>query len=94
MEMVYSYEQIKDLLGTEIVYNDYLGMSRSGSIAWAEPYITPDNDGSVAWLYIADTDLDYNNKTIIVNFGSMQKPDMREIHYADMRLSTEISIDK
>ena len=88
-----AYDQIKEVIGKAVMYQDYLGIQRFAIIGWLEPYLTDGSDG-VYWLYLIDDDTDYNNKELVVNYGPPAKPDMRTIMYAEMRLSTEVSLDK
>lgn len=88
-----AYDQIKEVIGKAVMYQDYLGIQRFAIIGWLEPYLTDGSDG-VYWLYLIDDDTDYNNKELVVNYGTPAKPDMRTIMYAEMRLSTEVSLDK
>ena len=86
-----------DVIGKSIIYHDYLGLQRYGKIAWIEAYEGPDNDdpeGYIAWIYIIDEDPEYNVHEMVVNFGTDTKPDVRSFMYAEVRLSTEISLDK
>ena len=92
-EQILSFENVKEILNTPVIYQDYLGIQRFAVIGWLEPYLGDDSE-NVYWLYLVDDDSDYNNKQIVVNFGTSDKPDMRTINYADMRLSTEVSPDK
>lgn len=92
-EQQLSYEQVKDVIGKAVMYQDYLGIERFATIGWLEPYLIDGSEG-VYWLYLVDEDLDYNNKELVVNYGTHAKPDMRTIMYAEMRLSTEVSLDK
>lgn len=91
------YPAFDNIIGTNIIYNDYLGLQRYGKIAWIEPYEAPDavdEDGETVWVYIVDDDPQYNVHEFVVNMGSVEKPDIRQFMYADVRLSTEVSIDK
>lgn len=97
MEEVFAYNQIKDILGTEIIYEDYLGQQRSGVIAWIEPCktaVVDENGNYDVWVYIADQDIEYNNKTIVVQAEVNGKPETRTICYADLRLSSEVILDE
>lgn len=85
-----------DVLGSDIKYKDYLGYERPGKIGWIEPYFGSDSndpDGQIVWVYVVDDDPDYNVHEFIVNMGSMEKPDLRTINYAELRLSTEVVLD-
>lgn len=85
-----------NIIGTDVLYKDYLGCERSGKIAWFEPYLgdEPDEDGKrTVWLYIVDSDYDYNVHELVVNMGTNEVPDIKHIMYAEMRLSTEVCLD-
>lgn len=97
MQEVFSYEQIKELLGKEIIYEDYLGQKRSGVIGWVEPCKTAEVDENGrfdVWIYIADQDIEYNTKTIIVPMMNNGKREMTTVCYADIRLSSEVILDE
>lgn len=87
------YEPSAELLGTPIRYKDYLGYDRFGSIAWVEPAeqadIEVDPGKFVAWIYIADEDLDMNTHQLNVVYRGEQKT----ICYCDLRISTEVFLD-
>ena len=86
-----------DVIGKSIIYQDYLGMQRYGKIAWVEEYNGPDNDdpeGTVVWVYIIDEDPEYNVHEMIVNFGTDMQPNVKSFMYAEIRLSTEITLDE
>ena len=88
-----NYMEAKDILGLHIYYNDYLGIERTGIIGWFEEYLgdEPDEDGKkTVWLYIVDEDPEYNNKEFVFNAGTDEKPDIRTLCYAELRLSSEV----
>lgn len=82
------FKQIEDIIGTEVSYNDYLGLLRNGRIGWIEEYngIQDDPDHMIVWVYIVDDDPEYNVHEFIFNDGQQ----MRSFMYAEMRLSTEV----
>ena len=91
MQYDFNYEEI---IGKAITYKDYLGLNRSGSIGFIEPYNSPDaqtDDGLIVWVYIVDEDPEYNNKEFIY---ANDKGEPVRFMYADMRLSNEIFIDE
>lgn len=97
MQEVFSYDQIKELLGKEIIYEDYLGQQRSGVIAWVEPYKTAEVDENGrfdVWIYVADQDIEYNSKTIVVPIMKDGNREMSTVCYADIRLSSEVILDE
>lgn len=73
---------MKNLIGAQVIYFDYLGLERSGRIIHVEPYpCEPD----VAYLYIEDEESEFNIHRDMV-YG-------KELVYADIRLSTEVVLD-
>ena len=86
-----------NVIGAKIIYEDYLGFERYGSIGWIEQYNGPENDDPdslVVWVYVVDEDPEYNTHEFITNMGTFDKPDIRHIMYADLRLSTELRLDE
>ena len=85
-----------NIIGTHIIYQDYLGIDRPGIIGWFEDYLgdEPEDDGKkTVWIYVVDEDPEYNNKEFVVNMGTVDNPDVRTLMYAEMRLSTEVRLD-
>lgn len=85
-----------NVIGTNVSYLDYLGYQRFGKIAWIEPYLGDQDDPekTTVWVYIVDEDPQYNVHEFIVNMGSLEKPDIKHIMYAELRLSTEVVLDE
>lgn len=92
-----SQKDFSNILGTNIIYKDYLGYQRYGKIGWVEPYEgdqDQEDEKQVVWIYVSDEDPEYNVHEFIVNVGTIDKPDIKHIMYADMRLSTEVYLDE
>lgn len=71
----------QEYIGKSVIYYDYLGFERYGRIVAIEPGQEPDTP----WLYIADTDEEYNIHADMVN-GS-------NIRYAEVRISSDVVLD-
>lgn len=76
-----------NVLGTEIIYQDYLGIDHKGIIGWCEPYYGPqdDSDKMVVWIYVVDDDPE-------LNIHEFYTAENKCIMYAEVRLSTEVSL--
>jgi len=71
----------QECIGKSVIYYDYLGLERYGRIVAVEPGKEPDTP----WLYITDTDEEYNTHYDTVN-GS-------NIKYAELRVSSDVILD-
>ena len=78
------------IIGTKVIYEDYLGIEHIASIGWAEQYmgenVPVDYTGEeiIAWLYLVDENPERNIHEIIANDQT--------IYYTEMRLSTEVGL--
>ncbi len=76
------HRYLESLIGTEVLYNDYLGYDVIGTIKYAEE--DPRLEDGVVFVYLFDEEsLSLNNKTKIL-------PDGTSIKYAEIRKSTEV----
>ena len=73
------YNPYKKFLGKTVKYYDYLDAERYGRIVAIEP--NP-NSPDTPFIYIEDEEQEFNEHRDIVNG--------KEVHYAEIRLSSEI----
>ena len=74
---------MKKLIGKSVKYFDYLDTERFGTIVAIEPY---PNDPEQVYVYISDTDEEFNIHSDLVNG--------QQINYAELRLSSEVYFDE
>lgn len=72
----------ESIIGTRVIYFDYLGCERYGKVVFFEPCSF---DNTIVYLYIEDDEYDENNKSILIN--------NIEIRYAEIRLSSDVALD-
>ena len=73
---------VKNLIGKQVIYYDYLSSERNGRIVGIEPSSDPEQP----WLYIEDEEVELN-----VHYEQLQSGEF--VHYAELRLSGEVILD-
>jgi len=72
-----------EIIGLHVRYFDYLELERFGTIIFAEPYM---NRQDIVYVYIEDEEPEFNIHSDVLGG--------KEIKYAEIRLSTEVSLDE